>query len=927
MKKILKILGVLVLVFVLALVVAFFAIRQAFPPERIQALVEEQASEILKREVKVGGAALKIWPLGIQIKNIKVANNPGNGFSDEPLLNLPVVTVKIDLAKLLILQVAIDRISLEDMSLLYEVMPDGRTSIDGLGGEPDTTAEKTVKDTAKLDLSKIELPGSLALNSFNIKNAKVVFNDRSQKRKIILGSINLNTSLSLNQTLENVKTSTALTLNEISLEDAGLGVRKGGIKIFLNADINANLRIQHINIQNFSAGLQSVNIQLSGTVDRFLENIKVADLKIESNQIDLAALLKEIPDGINPEISKVRAGGTASFNAAVKGAIVPEKIPPVSGNLVLSNIAVSHSDLPAGISNLTGNIKFTQSTVSIKPFTFLLAGQPTSVSLDASDLLSPQPLLNNLSVNTNLDLGALFALANKIISIPTVSALSGKVDANVGAKGILDPARPEKLSISGGANLQNIVVKTPLTPDAVSLNGAVKFSNTEISVEPAVKIGKSDVRVKAVVKNYLAMVMPRLAAGKKTNVNVDVSSSNLDLDRLLPPGDPNKPEAEESIPMEQYPELPDVVANINVNLANTVFRYLTLSDFNLGVNYANNKANVAGKGRFYTGSFNTKVAVDLSNRKSANVKFALNVDRVEANDFISNARHNITGNSEIAKQLRNLDNTIFGKLSMNMDVSTRGMPQNFVDNLAGPVSVQVTNGSLRGSKILSSVGGGISSFEIAGKKVLNSLIPSFGEKGDMNFEDLKATLEAKDGQLLVKDFRINAKSLGLLAFGGGVGFDGTLNLKLQNTLNSSISSNLSNLTRASPVALYSKDESGNALLFFNIGGTFSDPKVTLDANKTSNPVGNLKDATTAKLNEMKDKGQQKLNELEDKAKAEADRLKKEAEAKAQAEADRLKKEAEAKAQAEADRIKKEAEAKAQKNLNNTINKGLGGLRK
>jgi hypothetical protein len=897
MKKLFKILGIAAIVFVVALIIAFFAIKQAFPPEKIKTLVEKEVSDILKREVSVGGADFKILPLGIQIKEVKVANNPGNGFSKEPLLDLPLVTVKIDLAKLLVFQVAIDKISLENMSLLYEVMPDGRTSIDGLGGEPDTTAQ--VKDTSKLDLSKIELPGSLALNSFNIKNAKVVFNDRSQKRKIILGSINLKTSLSLDKTLENIKTSTALTLSEISLEDAGLGARKGGISVFLNTDINANLRVQHINIQNFATGMQAVNIKLNGTVDRFLEDIKVVDLKIESNQIDLAALLKEVPAEINPEIPKISASGTASFNAAVKGTIVPEKIPPVNGNLVLSNIAVNHKDLPAGVSSLTGNIAFTENSVSIKPLTFSLAGQPTNVLLEASNLLAPQPMLNNLSADIKLDLGALFALANKIISIPTISSLAGRIDANLGAKGVLDPAHPERLSVNGGANLQNLVVKTPLIPDAVSVNGAVKFSNTEISVEPAVRIGSSDVKVKAVVKDYLAMVMPRLAAGKKTNINVDVNSSNLDLDRLFPPSDATKPPKEDEAPMEIYPELPDVVANVNVNLAKTVFMHLTLSDFNLGVNFANNKANVTGKGRLYTGGFDTKVAVDLSNRKSANVKFALNVDKVEANDFISNGRKNISGDSELAKQIHNLDNTIFGKFSMKLDVNTRGLPQNFVDNLSGPISVQVANGSLKGSKILGGIGEGLSKFEIAGKKVLTSPV---NNKGDMSFDDLKAGFEAKNGQLVVKDFNINAKSLGLLAFTGAVGFNGDLKLNMQNTLSSSISSSLNNLTKASPVSLYKKDPSGNALLFFNIGGSLTDPKVTLDASKNSNPVSDLKDMASAKLNEAKDKATAKLNEEKAKLEAQALAKKKEAEDKVKAEADKIKAEAEAK--------KKEAEAKA-----------------
>ncbi|MCL2101886.1 MAG: AsmA family protein, partial [Fibromonadales bacterium] len=416
MKKLIKILGIAFAIFVFALVAAFFVVKSQFPPEKIKAIVEKEATDALKREVSIGNAGIKLWPLGVKIEGLKIANNPGNGFSKDPFLEVPLAVVRIDLAKLLLFQVAIDKISFENMSLLYEVMPDGRTSIDGLGGEPDTTKKEVAKDTSKLDLSKIELPGSIALNSFEIKNAKVIYNDRAQKSKMVLGSINLKTGLSLDKTLENIKASLALTLKDISIEDAGSGVRKGDISIFLKTDLAGNLRLQYLNIQHFSAGLQSVTVNASGTVNKFLEDIKIADLKIESNQIDLAKLIKEIPAGINPEIPKVSAGGTLAFNAAVKGAITPDKL-PVSGNLVLDNISVGHSDLPAGLSGLTGNIAFTENTVNIKPFAFALAGQQTNILLDASDLTSKQPKLNNFVFDTKLDLGTLFALANKLVTI------------------------------------------------------------------------------------------------------------------------------------------------------------------------------------------------------------------------------------------------------------------------------------------------------------------------------------------------------------------------------------------------------------------------------------------------------------------------------------------------------------------------------
>ncbi|MDR2999934.1 MAG: hypothetical protein LBU89_01610 [Fibromonadaceae bacterium] len=910
MKKILKILGVAAALFVVALVAAFFVIKSQFPPEKIKAIVEKEATDALKREVSVGSAGIKLWPLGIKLEGLKIANNPGGGFSKDPFLEVPLAVVKIDLAKLLILQVAIDKISFENMSLLYEVMPDGRTSIDGLGGEPDTTKKEVVKDTSKLDLSKIELPGSLSLNSFEIKNAKVIYNDRAQKSKMILGNINLRTSLSLDKTLENVKASLALTLKDISIDDAGAGIRKGDISVFLKTDLAGNLRLQYLNIQNFSVGLQSVTISASGTLNKFLEEVMVADLKIESNQINLAQLIKEIPTGINPEIPKISAGGTLAFNAAVKGAITKDNF-PASGNLIFDNISISHSDLPAGLSALTGNIAFTENTVNVKPFTFALAGQQNSILLDVSDLMSKQPKLNDFVFDTKLDLGTLFALANKLVTIKDLTSLTGRIEANLSARGILDPTRPENLAVNGGINLINVVANTPMIPDAVSLNGAVRVSNTEISMDPAVRIGNSDVRVKLLVRDYLAMVMPKLAAGKKTNINLDVASSNLLLDRLLPPGDPNKPE-EESIPMEIYPELPDLVANVNINLANTVFRHLTLSDFNMGINYASSRVNIAGRGRLYTGTFNTNVAVDLSNRKSADVKFGLNVDKVEANDFISNGVKNVSGESAMAKQLRDLNNTVFGKITMKMDVSTKGLPQNFVDNLNGPISLQITNGSLKGSKILGSVGEGISNFEIAGRKVLSGVVP-VSSRGDMNFDNLSASLEAKNGQLLVSNFDMNARTLGSLAFSGGIGFGGDLNLKLQNTLTSSASSNLNNLTRASPVSLYPSDASGNALLFFNIGGTFTDPKVTLDAQKMSSSASDLRGMAAAKLDDAKARLNEEKARLEARAKAEADRIK--------AEADAKKREAEAKARAQADAQKQKATSAAKSKATDAL-KGI-----
>lgn len=912
--KVLKrvILAGIVLVLLLCLG-AYFAIKAVFPPQKIKDLVHDHGSAALGREVTVSGVSIRIFPnIKVSVHEINVANAPG--FSPDPCIKLREAALSINFLSLLKFSPVINEIKLVNPEFLYEVGADGKDNLQGLGGQPDTVAKP--EEPAK----PLELPAAVALKSFVLEDGKVRYRDMKTGRQIILDRINQTVSLELDQRLENVATKGKLVISEIKVDDPALGLKKGNLQVTVRHDIAANLPAERVQVKALELGFQDIRALVKGEATRFMTGPPMLDFSLSAPEIRLASVLKEVPPSLSPDVAKLSVRGVASLEAEVKGAVDSASQPDVTAKFTVRDGGVSHKDLPAGVENLNIDLGLMTDSLRLSRFAFDLGGNPVSVEALITSLKAPVPFLQGLKVDALLDLGKLIPLLQKMAMVDPALEASGLVQAKVAGSGPLDPAAPQNLKVQGQVDLKAVSVKPPDLPQAIGADGQVKVDNDRITQSLRVKTGESDVSVNGTVTNWLALAMPEKAKGNIAKAKLSVASAFLDLDQLMPKGEKQE-EVKEAPPATAWPALPNLEADIDVKLAKTRLVGLDMTDFTSNAKLANAVLNAALKGRLYSGMFSGTLRADLKDTSDGSFNLKFKVDRVEANDFISRLNDKLPGTNRLFKSFSRLDSAIFGKFSLNMDVSTKGSPATVADNLTGDIDFGLFDGKVLETGLIRGLSDGLS-------KVSKSL-----SLRDLSFSQFTGNLEAQAGKMVVKHVNIDNSPVGSLAALGHIGFDNTLNLTIENHLPAEISKQVagasgalaSELSKAVKIpglanaSLVPMDKAGRAIVYFLVGGTLARPTFALDAKRmASEGAGGAKAALEGELRKKADEVKAQLNAKKDSLEAAGRAKLDEEKAKLQAQADAEKKKLEAQAEAEKKKAAEEAKKQGKKVL-----KGIG----
>lgn len=809
MKRLLKLISVCLGLLALLLAGLFVYIKVQYPSDKIKSLVLEEVSKTFNREISLEHATVSILPLGFNLKGFEIDQPKGKAFKSQKFLVIPEATLAVDLFSILQGVIKINKISIEELQLNYELGRTGQTSLDGLVSEAPTNSSST---------KEMVLPFDVDLKSLQLKNFSVNYYDHLKGQNVSLDNLNMQTQLFVKQDLSQLYVGGELKINQIQFSDKNSGIKKGSIKLGVDYALSGDIKNGTLAIDKLDAQLQKVYVSITGNATDLKSKSPKVDVAIVTNEIKLADLIKEIPQGIHSEIEALSAQGSAKVNLSVKGAISSGGIPPVLGQVDLKNIGVSHSSVPAKLTNLNGSLYLTEKSIEMKKISLLFANQPVKVNGLVEGLPSA-PVIKNFTTDAKLDLASIQSLGEKIISWPKGLNLKGLIEASVQANGRVDMNNPTSTNVRGSVLIKQVEVNSDLLKEKLRINGSVQLNSSLIKPKLKIKAGGEDVSVDLSVKDPLAFVFPKMKTNKKTFVDFTVSSNRLNLDNLLKDGGSDSEQSE--LPTSN-PEIPNIKAKGTINLKKTVFQNLKLSNFKMNVQLDNQVINTSFTGDLYGGRISQTSTANMKNTANAKVSSKVNLKGVDANPLINDYNDQLGQSIPLGKSLSKLDNTIFGKVNVTIDLNSSGVPATFFENAKANVNTTFSNGRIKNGTFVDAINKGYKSLAKIGyqSKGLNS--------GGVSFSNLVAKMSLNNGNLQVKTLNVKNTVFGDLDIRGSIKENGVVKLQSSNLLNTNDSKKIESNRKAVLAFPFVKDR---AAVYMEMGGQLTKPTISVDFSR------------------------------------------------------------------------------------------------
>ncbi|MDO9391012.1 MAG: AsmA family protein [bacterium] len=653
MPKFLKIILIITAVLVVVLVAAGITLKMIFTPEKLRTLIMPKIEEAVGRKVTVKDFSLKVWTgLGVELEGIELAN--AKGFAEKPMVKVESIVLKVNLLGLLKRQLVISSLVVDKPEIMIEKDIKGVFNFDDLV-KPVPAGQKTAPPPSSS-------PVSLAMQSFRIKDGRFELDDKQGKVKAVASGINEELSLSADLKLENIRTKGTIKVTDITAEVPGLKVSK--IYVNVSHDITINLPQKLITINDITVAPQGIALSLGGTVAGF-DSLPVLDLALKTTAIEIKQIINALPPEIKAQAKDVTATGQIELGLKITGQIDPKdpkSLPKVDGSVVLKNIGIKYAMLPKSVSDVNGQIAFSEKDLNIKNISAKLGTAGFSMSCLVQNFEDPYV---KAAFKGNFDLGEV----KDYVPLEAGISMSGKINADFKAEGKVKDVNSFKMD--GRIDLIKLNFATAALLKPVSdMNGTVQLTKNLINIpDISCKIGKSSMSFTGQVKNFLSLVPEQPAPKKgqapamvlpkqgKAVITFALNSPLLDLDEILPPMPKPGDKPQISNPKSQTPPvmlpLPDMLMDGKVRIAKIKFLKMDFDNLTGTLTMANRKLNLDGQVNVYSGKVLGSVWADLNDLTKIEYRLGANAEKLEANDFLT--------------ALTPMDNRMYAKMDVKGD--------------------------------------------------------------------------------------------------------------------------------------------------------------------------------------------------------------------------------------------------------------------
>jgi hypothetical protein len=814
LKKILKISGIILVIFVAAL----FAIPYFFK-DQIKAKIVQTINESVDAKVSFADADLSLFKnfpnANVSIEKLVIINKAP--FEGDTLVSLGELDLKMSIKELF-------KGKDEPLSIQGIRSQNGLINIifnkDGVGNFD--IALKDKKETESDDKSD---PLSLKIQGYKIENFTFRYIDEGSKIKMVIDSLNHEgTGDFTNSKLDLTTKSTA----NVSLDMDNMNYLKK-VKLTLDAVLGIDLDQSKYTFKENKALINQLPLEFDGFI-QMVEAGQVYDLKFKTPTSSFTNFLGLIPSAYSSGLDGVKTTGDFTIVGFAKGELTEKTVPKFNIAIASNNSSFQYPNLPKSVQNIVIDTKIINETGILND---------TYVNLDKlsfridQDVFSAKANVKNITVNpiVEADLKGTINLANlsKAYPVQLDKPLAGILKADVTTNfdmASVENSQYQNIKNAGTMSLSGFKYTDENNKSMNISTALVHFDTSTINLKQFdATTGKSDISINGILENFYGFMFKN----QELKGNFNMSSNQLAVDDFMTTGEPVK---ENTGSAKEEPMKIPAFLNCTLNArANTVlYDNLKLKDVSGKLLIKDEKATLEN---FKTSIFGGTIALngDVSTKtKIPTFDMNLGFSQVDISQTFTQL--------EMMKNIAPLAGVINGKLNSTIKLNGK------LDAIELTPDLKSLSGDLVGQLLSTTV-------NAKNSTVLNSLTSNikFLDAEKLNLNDLKMALSFDDGKVNVKPFDIRYQDI-KITVGGSHGFDQTMNY----TLNLDVPAKYLG-TEAN--ALIAKMSPADAAKLENIpvkallGGNFSNPKISTDMKSA---VATL---TTQLVNQQKEKLTQK----------------------------------------------------------------------
>ncbi|TPD65566.1 AsmA-like C-terminal region-containing protein [Flavobacterium microcysteis] len=800
LKKILKGIGIFLLVVIIVLAAAPFLFK-----DKIQQLVLKSINEKVDAKVAFDDVHLSLFKsfprANVTIDKLAIINKAP--FEGDTLLYAGEVNLKMSIKELF-------KSEGEPMNIESFSSTNGVVNIlfdkNGVGNFDIAIKE----DKEKKDDSKSK-PFAMNIQNYEIENLRFTYFDERSKVKMVIDSLNHTGKGNFAASKLDLTTKTTA---KVSLDMDKTNYMKN-VKLDLDAVLGIDLENSKYTFKDNKALINQLPLEFDGFI-QIVEAGQEYDLTFKTPTSSFKNFLGVIPEAYAGNLNTVKTTGDFKVSGFAKGLYSDKTIPKFNLAIASNNASFKYPDLPKSVENIVIDTKIINETGNLND---------TYVNLDKlsfridQDVFNVQANVKNIVENPLVDakLKGTVNLGNvsKAYPVKLDTPLSGILKADVETKfdmKSVETNQYQNIQAMGNASITGFKY-VDADKKAYTINtAAAQFSNQKINLQQLdMTTGKTDLKVNGVLENFLGYAFKN----QELRGNFTMKSNQFLVSDFMSKTETtvnNKTVTTEAV---KIPKLLNVTLNASAN--SVVYDNLNLKDVSgkivvkdEAVSLQNLKTSIFNGLITATGDVSTKGKVPTFDMN-------LGLTTVDINQTFTQL--------DMMKKIAPIADAINGKLNSTIKLSGN------LDAKTMSPDLNTLSGDLFGQLLSTTI-------NAKNSAVLNKLDEKvkFIDLQKLNLNDLKANLTFKDGKVNVKPFDIKYQDI-KINVGGQHGFDQSMNYNLKFDVPAKYLGNDANklISKLTPAEANKLE---NIPVTAILTGNFKSPKVSTDIEQAATKLAN-----------------------------------------------------------------------------------------